>query len=64
MILRYDLPDGSVIDLNQVLKVGPIFVNKNYVKYNCYEVYLANGVSYGVFDKDLSRVAFIKAWGQ
>jgi len=59
---RHDLPDGSTIDLDQVLQIGKLFVNKNYPEFNSYEIYLTNGTSYGVFEKDLKRSDFITTW--
>ena len=59
---RHDLPDGSTIDLDQVLQIGKLFVNKNYPEFNSYEIYLTNGTSYGVFEKDLRRSDFITTW--
>lgn len=61
-MLKYTLPDNSVIDLHQVLRVGETFVNKNYSEYNSFEIYLTNGTSLGVFDNQLSREDFIAAW--
>lgn len=58
----YDMPDGKKIDLDAVVDVDPLFINKNYPKFNCYEVHLSNGKSFGVFDKDLNRDEFIAAW--
>ena len=58
----YDLPSGDTVDLDQVIQVGPLFVNKNDANYNCYEIYLTNGTSYGILDVDLSRSAFIVSW--
>ena len=62
MINRYVFPDGTAIDLNQVLQVGPLFVNKNNSQYSSYEIYLTNGESIGVFESDLSRDSFITTW--
>lgn len=59
----HELPDGSAIDLDQVVQVGPIFINKNYSQYNSYEIYLTNGTSNGVFENTLSRADFIASWG-
>lgn len=59
----YTLPDNEVIDLDSVIRVGSVFVNKNYPQYNCYEVYVTNGTSFGVFESDLSRATFLTEWG-
>ena len=59
---QYVLPDDEVIDLDQVVRVGALFVNKNYPEYNGYEVYLSNGTSFGVFDEQLTRATFISVW--
>ena len=58
----YNLPSGDAIDLDQVLKVDHLFINKNYPQYNCYEIYLSNGTSYGILENDLARADFIAAW--
>jgi hypothetical protein len=58
----YNLPSGDAIDLDQVLQVGALFVNKNYPEYNSYEIYLTNGTSYGIFENALTRANFISAW--
>ena len=58
----YTLPDNKVIDLDSVISVGELFINKSDPIYNCYEVYLSNG-SLGVFDDDLTREQFITDWG-
>lgn len=58
----YTLPSGKQIDLDQVLSVSPIFINKNYSQYNCYEIYYTNGQSDGVFENDLARATFMAAW--
>jgi hypothetical protein len=59
----YTLPDNEVIDLDAVIRVGTTFINKNYPEHNCYEIYLSNGASFGVFDNQLSRSSFITEWG-
>ena len=58
----YILPNNKQIDLDQVQSVGELFTNKNYSQYNCYEIYYNNGKSDGIFESDLPRETFIKAW--
>lgn len=62
MINIYELPDGSAVDLNQVLQVGPLFVNKNDSQHNSYEIFLSNGTRVGVFERELSRAVFLAVW--
>ena len=56
-------PTGQTIDLDAVVSVGEVFVNKNYPEYNCYEVYLAGGDSFSLFTNDVARDEFIAKWG-
>lgn len=58
----YSLPDGTAIDLDQVLSVDSIFINKNYSQYNCYEIRMLNGDSFGIFENELPRSTFITTW--
>ena len=58
----HTLPDDEVVDLDQVIRVGALFINKNYPEYNCYEIYLSNGTSLGIRNSDLSRASFLVAW--
>jgi hypothetical protein len=58
----YTLPDDEVIDLDATIRMGKLFVNKNYPEYNSYEVYLSNGTSFGIFEEDLPRAAFKVTW--
>jgi hypothetical protein len=59
----YTLPDNEVIDLDSVIRVSDLFINKNYAQYNAYEVYLTNGTSFGIFDNELGRATFLSEWG-
>lgn len=58
----YELPDGSVIDLQKVIRVGDLFINKSNSSANCYEVYVENGLSYSVLDIELSRSTFLEVY--
>lgn len=58
----HELPTGEEIDLDRVVKVGKLFVNKNYPEYNCYEVYMDSGESFGVFENALARTIFLALW--
>ena len=58
----YELPDGLYVDLDSVLSVGSLFVNKNYDEYSCYEVQLSGNTSVSVFEQVLPRSDFITIW--
>jgi len=58
----YELPDGSFLDLDAVVSVGSLFVNKNYNEYSCYDVHMSGNTSISVFEQALPRNDFIAVW--
>jgi len=58
----YNLTDGNRIDLNQVISVSDLHVNKNDSTFNSYEVALTNGYTHGILESSLPRAAFLVAW--
>ena len=59
----HNLPDGSKVDLDSIVTIGPLFINKNYPEYSCYEVYIAYRMdSITIFEADLLRSELESLW--
>lgn len=56
---KFTLPGGEVINLDAIESIGALFVNKTDSQFNCYEIHMTKGHSFGVFESDQPRAAFV-----